>query len=41
YLGISNKISYDKKRQKGKIELQFDSLEKLEDILEILTKNSQ
>ncbi|WP_251712953.1 ParB/RepB/Spo0J family partition protein [Lactococcus ileimucosae] len=41
YLGISNKISYDRHRQKGKIELQFDSLEKMEEILEILTNDSQ
>ncbi|BAV02726.1 ParB/RepB/Spo0J family partition protein [Lactococcus formosensis] len=40
-LGISNKISYNEKLQKGKLELYFESLEKLEELLNKLTKNSQ
>ncbi len=40
-LGISNKISYNEKLQKGKLELTFESLEKLEEILIKLTKNPQ
>ncbi|WP_081165885.1 ParB/RepB/Spo0J family partition protein [Lactococcus garvieae] len=40
-LGISNKISFNQSKQQGKIELQFDNLEKLEEVIEILTKSSQ
>lgn len=40
-LGISNKISFNKATQHGKIELQFESLEKMEEILNILTKTPQ
>lgn len=40
-LGISNKILYNEKLQKGKLELYFESLEKLEELLNKLTKNSQ
>lgn len=40
-LDISNKISYNEKLQKGKLELYFESLEKLEELLNKLTKNSQ
>ncbi|MFK4881064.1 ParB/RepB/Spo0J family partition protein [Lactococcus petauri] len=40
-LGVSNKISYNEKHQNGKLELHFDSLEKLEELLNKLTKNPQ
>ena len=40
-LGVSNKISYNEKHQNGKLELHLDSLEKLEELLNKLTKNPQ
>jgi hypothetical protein len=40
-LGVSNKISYNDKHQNGKLELHFESLEQLEELLNKLTKNPQ
>ena len=40
-LGISNKISYNEKLQNGKLELHFESLEKLEELLNKSHKNPQ